>query len=266
MASDDGNLNIYGRMHGIGLGPGSSNNWDDYPSIPQLTRVALGSIITPSAYKELHFHPDSFAGIYPLSQMGFKALVIFKISESNAPPAATEHAELTAVVKDIETVIVQDTRSAYCKIFELARAALKHNIQVSNRNRITGNTQDVESLFNMAFAFPVEQGDSESYAAKGFFPYFSLNHEALNESVFFFFHERLNRIVMVAAATRAHALNFMLKHGRRHAFDKLCAQCGRTGDLRKCSCCRMVRYCSTECQGEHWAKHRVECRSTAAHP
>ena len=262
--SDSGNINIYGRVHGSGLGPGSSNNWDDYPALPHLMREVLSSIITPSAYKELHFQPDSFAHIYPLYKMGFKRLVIFKISEStiNVPPTVTEHAELTAVVRDAESVLVQENRSAYRRIFELARVAMKHNLDVSIRNRSTGNTQDIESLFNMAFAFPIESRDEEwlGVVAKGFFPYFSLNHEALDESVFFFFHERLGQIVMVAAATRAHALNFILKHGRRHAFDKTCAFCGKTGDLRKCSCCRMVRYCSKGCQDEHWAKHKVECK------
>ena len=265
---DKGNLNIYGKMSNIGLGPGSPNNWEDYPTLPPLMQAALNAIITPSAYKALHFHPDSFAQVYGLRNMRVKDVMIFKIHEPTTAadvPAPTEHEELTVVKTDASAVLLpQPSRhelSAYRAIIGTAITVIGRNHRAAIHCRNTGRTQDIDALLNMAFAFAIEQEDDPSrLTAKGFYPYFSLNHEALNESVFFFFHEHLNRVIMVASATRAHALNFILKHGRRHAFDKTCAFCGKTGDLRKCSCCKMVRYCSKGCQDEHWARHKVECK------
>ena len=35
------------------------------------------------------------------------------------------------------------------------------------------------------------------------------------------------------------------------------------GDLKRCSKCKSVRYCSPECQREHWASHKAVCRPVA---
>ncbi len=44
---------------------------------------------------------------------------------------------------------------------------------------------------------------------------------------------------------------------------KQCANCGATSGggvkLRKCAGCRRVRYCSQECQAQHWAQHKLVC-------
>lgn len=43
-----------------------------------------------------------------------------------------------------------------------------------------------------------------------------------------------------------------------------CASCGAAPvpgrKLRKCGGCMMVRYCSTDCQRDHWAAHKEACR------
>ena len=48
------------------------------------------------------------------------------------------------------------------------------------------------------------------------------------------------------------------------ATPSLCNHCGKRGDsLRRCSRCKMVAYCSTECQRQDWTKrHRSECKKT----
>lgn len=46
-----------------------------------------------------------------------------------------------------------------------------------------------------------------------------------------------------------------------------CAACGRlASELKKCSACRAVGYCSRECQVDHWKKggHKRECATLAA--
>lgn len=42
---------------------------------------------------------------------------------------------------------------------------------------------------------------------------------------------------------------------------ELCAQCAapRGKNLKKCSRCKIVAYCSTECQHEHWKGHKMLC-------
>jgi len=46
--------------------------------------------------------------------------------------------------------------------------------------------------------------------------------------------------------------------------DAVCAQCGVQNstlsfDLMKCSQCQSVRYCSRDCQRQHWRRHKKEC-------
>ena len=49
---------------------------------------------------------------------------------------------------------------------------------------------------------------------------------------------------------------------------QVCACCGCTvAELRKCSACRAVGYCSRECQAKHWKAaggHKQECGRLAA--
>ncbi|CAN0435888.1 unnamed protein product [Ectocarpus sp. 13 AM-2016] len=38
-----------------------------------------------------------------------------------------------------------------------------------------------------------------------------------------------------------------------------CSNCGKDGSLRPCSRCRHVRYCSRDCQRQHWKDHKRDC-------
>jgi hypothetical protein len=40
----------------------------------------------------------------------------------------------------------------------------------------------------------------------------------------------------------------------------LCAACGKFGKLSKCSGCKVVSYCSKECQVGDWKKHKIVCK------
>ncbi len=41
---------------------------------------------------------------------------------------------------------------------------------------------------------------------------------------------------------------------------RICARCSKSSfDLRRCSTCRSVFYCSTECQRNHWPRHKLDC-------
>lgn len=42
-----------------------------------------------------------------------------------------------------------------------------------------------------------------------------------------------------------------------------CSNCGKDGSLRPCSRCHIVRYCSKDCQRQHWREHRRDCRRRA---
>lgn len=41
--------------------------------------------------------------------------------------------------------------------------------------------------------------------------------------------------------------------------DRVCSKCGIFGKQMLCSRCKLVRYCSPECQHEDWKRHTVEC-------
>ena len=59
------------------------------------------------------------------------------------------------------------------------------------------------------------------------------------------------------------------RHSRRHATAVVmtsvakCPAC-QAAALLLCSNCRTMRYCSKECQQEHWKTHKEECRKKAA--
>jgi len=56
------------------------------------------------------------------------------------------------------------------------------------------------------------------------------------------------------------------KKGRADMFT--CAFCGKTASekLKMCSRCKMVSYCSRECQVEHWKVHKKECIESSKNP
>ena len=37
-------------------------------------------------------------------------------------------------------------------------------------------------------------------------------------------------------------------------------QKGNSKQMKKCSGCRLINYCSRECQVAHWKKHKQSCR------
>ena len=39
-----------------------------------------------------------------------------------------------------------------------------------------------------------------------------------------------------------------------------CEHCGNFGELKRCSRCKIVYYCSVECQRTHWKSHRSNCQ------
>ncbi|KAJ1293970.1 hypothetical protein BS78_01G111000 [Paspalum vaginatum] len=43
-----------------------------------------------------------------------------------------------------------------------------------------------------------------------------------------------------------------------------CDHCFASGNLRKCSMCRVTWYCGSDCQKEEWKLHQLECRAMAA--
>lgn len=44
---------------------------------------------------------------------------------------------------------------------------------------------------------------------------------------------------------------------------RTCAFCGVLDDLKACSNCNSVMYCSKSCQKEHWKEHRASCKLCA---
>jgi len=41
--------------------------------------------------------------------------------------------------------------------------------------------------------------------------------------------------------------------------DKMCNNCYKTTDTKKCTRCMKVGYCSKKCQVEDWLKHKLKC-------
>jgi len=44
----------------------------------------------------------------------------------------------------------------------------------------------------------------------------------------------------------------------------VCAQCGQPGAKKRCSQCKLVFYCSIDCQRAAWPKHKAACNNLAA--
>ncbi|KAF1851403.1 uncharacterized protein K460DRAFT_351329 [Cucurbitaria berberidis CBS 394.84] len=41
----------------------------------------------------------------------------------------------------------------------------------------------------------------------------------------------------------------------------LCAMCHKESSRQRCSGCKNVKYCSTDCQSSHWATHKLLCKA-----
>eukprot|EP00794_Sanderia_malayensis_P019573 gene19573-21504_t len=46
-------------------------------------------------------------------------------------------------------------------------------------------------------------------------------------------------------------------------FSETCATCGRKEDVKKCGKCKVVDYCSRNCQELHWSTHKKRCAKFA---
>ena len=46
---------------------------------------------------------------------------------------------------------------------------------------------------------------------------------------------------------------------------RVCENCGKeAAKMKKCSVCKLVRYCSEECQLKDWKEHKKSCKEVAA--
>jgi hypothetical protein len=265
MTQNMGVYSLSGAMHGIGIGPGSSNKWSEYPALTPVLRDALDGMMTPNAFKALHYHINTFDKLFHLRRMRFAELAIFRIGNHGSLPSPTELDGFTVVNyagSIVDTLQTEVDRSVYRPVFIRSRDRMGYNYRLFIRNVREGNTHDVDSLVGMGFAFAMHRSDQSPYLVlRGFYPYFSACDS--DNVMLFFFHQVLERVVLIITPTaeREHALNFIRMHGMLHTFDKICALCGKTGGLQKCSGCKTVRYCDCDCQTKHWPSHKAECRA-----
>jgi hypothetical protein len=251
------------EMHSVGIGAQSPNDdWKEYARINPTFREMLETLYTPRAYKALHYDPSTFKRLFELPGQSFDQLEIFRLEtdgKSFAPVA---------------------DRSPYLPIFAAAQQMVRANHRNSLNNLLAGRTEDIDCFVNMGFACessvewmsePGERAGTTPRMAdprfkrmvlKGYFPYLSNRSAALDELMFFFTCASTDRIALVAApdSEREACIDFIRKRGAMQLFDKVCAQCGKTGnDLFKCPC-KAVRYCCADCQRAHWAaSHKAVC-------
>ena len=234
-------INLYARMHEI-VNFASTDTWDAYPALTPLMCEMLDTVMSPAAYTALHFHKDTFERILSIDQLQFEQLPIFKCFDNGKSKQLHSH----------------PTRAQYIAVFNYARDTV-----ASNRIALNSQTREIGLIQNMAFAVSSGfegTGAEGRLTVKGFHPYFSESFENPSEYVFVFFHTELDQIVMATSAAPDHAVQFMLRTGTMQLFDKLCAWCGKIGQLAKCKC-KIVRYCCRDCQVRHWASHSKECRA-----
>ena len=257
----------YEEMHNVGIGPGSPNSWEQYTRINPVFREALETLYTPAAYKALHYHPSTFKRLLELPGTPSDRIKIFRMDLSG----------------DFVQKISEADRSPYIPIIERARVTMKANHRNILLSLINGRTDDVSIFVNMGFACEsaIEWADEPGERAgpprmmsiggadprfrrnvlKGFFPYFSNLSVKLDEIMFFFTHAETDRPALVTgpSSERQAVIGFIRKHGVMQFFDKVCTQCGKTGnDLYKCPC-KAVRYCCQECYHAHWPAHKQVC-------
>ena len=256
------------EMHSVGVGPGSPDSWDSYQHIDPKFREMLETLYTPAAYKALHYYPNTFKPIFKLPSLPFSKLEIFKLEDD------TER---------FVPVVSEASRSPYLPIFSAAQRMVRSIHRNVLQNIVARRTEDVSSFVNLGFACEssIEWGSEPGPRAgpprlmncgganplfrrivlKGFYPHFCNRSAALDEIMFFFTRAETDclALVTVPADERPKAIQFICDNGKLQLFDKVCAQCGKTGnDLFKCPC-KAVRYCCAECQRAHWAQHRDVC-------
>jgi hypothetical protein len=249
-AGDNGDgtldLNLFVQAHEI-IGHNNPDTWSAFPMLPPFICEVLDTIISPAAYAALHFHPDSFRRILAIDRMCFEQIPIFRFDGDS-----------------FQQVELQ--RGDYAAAFEQALGVVARNRAIIEA-AAPGSTPDIGSIRHMAFAISAgaecDAAGVERMKVRGFYPYFCTSVDRLQEHVFLFFHSRLDQVAMVVSSSPEQAVQFLLETGSIQAFDKLCAWCGMTGRLRKCSC-MAVRYCGRECQRRHWVSHADECRAERA--
>ncbi len=236
VASNVGIYNLNGTLRGIGLGSPAASSWDAYPALSPTLRGALDTMMTPAAYRAMHYHPETFGGIFGLRELRFEALPIFRICKERNPAPEPTKLEGFSVMRGnsdpiVDTLESEADRSAYRPIFAESRDTLEYNFRLIHHPCTAHDAVDL--LIGMGFSFAMQRTDMH-LVLLGFYPYFSAPGE---ECMLFFSHAALGRLALIVAplAERDHALRFILTHGVLHTFDKVCASCGRTGGLRKCT-------------------------------
>ncbi|PRW56651.1 expressed protein isoform A [Chlorella sorokiniana] len=75
-----------------------------------------------------------------------------------------------------------------------------------------------------------------------------------------------NGLLLLKQQWRQAAAKELMQSSLKHSVFLLCAMCRSASQLKKCSKCRAVAYCSRECQVRHWREggHKAECSRLAA--
>ena len=237
------------ELHNVGIGPGSPDSWDEYSCISPNFKELLKTMYTPAAYKGLHYNASTFKHLFKLTGLSFESLEIFKLDGTKFVPLISElH------------------RAPYRSIHLGGQMTARNNHRGALQNIIARRTDDISPFVNMGFACEsiVTYADDpceRRTMLRGFFSYLCNLSVALNEIMFFFTYAQTGRLALVTAPDyeREKAIAFVRERGVMQFFDKVCAQCGKTGnDLFKCPC-RAVRYCCAVCSSVHWPMHKETC-------
>ncbi len=81
--------------------------------------------------------------------------------------------------------------------------------------------------------------------------------------------QKSTQVVVFATAVRLPLfLEVYVMIGAISSVDEVCASCGVTGGgdvkLKLCTACKLVRYCSVDCQKNHRSKHKKACKKRAS--
>ena len=249
---------------------GSGLSWDDYPLMSPYLREVMRAHMTPKAFIELHHAPSTFGNIFRLIGTRPETVPVFRKEGSIfVELAKRSHAPYRPILACMQ-ILLKYNRSTIEKNAGAARSIHDgfQNMAIVTECRTNLRSMDDQTVVVAgakryealsAFVRPRFGGDVHSTHTAGFFPYLSNRSDALGEIMFCFHHAARRTLVLVTAPIEARedAIAFLRAHSTLHPFDKHCAVCGKTGDLRKCPCKR-VRYCSAECQQMDWPEHKEE--------
>jgi hypothetical protein len=74
----------------------------------------------------------------------------------------------------------------------------------------------------------------------------------------------LKNVWLSEASVKFKSLETLEMDSSLHLFAKRCSNCEAFVPTKTCSGCKSVRYCSIECQKEHWKEHKSSCVSNGA--